>query len=80
MKQFFTDNIWFYILSGIAILLLIGSFFTPPMGIIDGSVIAAIGEIFAFASLGALLKAIDKGIDAKLTKGNTTLELNNDEK
>ena len=80
MKEIFKSNMWFYILSGISIILLITSFIVPPTGIIDASVLAATGEIFAFASLGTVLKAIEKGIDAKITKGNTTLELNNDDK
>lgn len=78
MKDYFKNNYWFYILSGIAVLLIIASFICPPTGIIDSSVLAATGEIFAFAALGTVIKAIDKGIDAKLSKGDTTLEVIND--
>lgn len=67
------DNWWFYVLASIAIILLIASFIVPPTGVIDGSVLAAVGEIFAFASLGSVLKAMDKGIDAKVKNGNTEL-------
>lgn len=66
-------NLWFYIFSITAVGLLIASFILPPMGVIDPSVLAATGEIFAFAALGAVVKAIDKGVDAKVTKGDTTL-------
>lgn len=38
-------------LTIISIALLIGSFLCPPTGVIDGSVLAAVGEIFAFAAL-----------------------------
>ena len=69
-----------YILTAIAVLFLVGGFFCPPMGIIDGSVLTGVGELFGFGALGAVLKALDKGIDAKITKGNTTLELTNDDK
>ena len=60
--------------------LIIASFIVPPTGVIDPSVLAATGEIFAFAALGAVIKAIDKGVDAKVQRGNTTLvvgDLNN---
>ena len=65
------------VLAAIATILLILSFFTPPHYIIDASVIAAVGEIFAFAALFMAWEAIDRGIDAKVTHGNTTIELNN---
>lgn len=76
--KYIRGNWWFYALSLIAIILLVASFIIPPTGIIDSSVLAATGEIFAFGSLGTVIKAIDKGIDAKLSKGNTTIEINND--
>jgi hypothetical protein len=38
-------------LTIISVALLIGSFLCPPTGVIDGSVLAAVGEIFAFAAL-----------------------------
>lgn len=78
MKNLFTNNYWFYILSGIAVSLIIASFICPPTGIIDSSVIAATGEIFAFAALGTVIKAIDKGIDAKMTKGDVSIDIKND--
>ena len=53
--------------------LVVASFIVPPTGVIDPSVLAATGEIFAFAALGAVIKAIDKGVDAKVQRGNTTL-------
>lgn len=63
------------ILSFLAVALIIASFFVPPTGVVDGSVLAAVGEIFAFAALFAAWEAIDKGIDAKITHGNTTVTL-----
>ena len=65
------------VLAAIATVLLILAFFTPPHYIIDASVIAAVGEIFAFAALFMAWESIDRGIDAKVTHGNTTIELNN---
>lgn len=65
------------ILTLISAALIVGSFFMPPQGTIDGSVLAAVGELFGFAALFAAWEAVDRGIDAKVTHGNTTIELNN---
>ena len=65
------------ILTLISAALIVGSFFMPPQGAIDGSVLAAVGELFGFAALFAAWEAVDRGIDAKVTHGNTTIELNN---
>lgn len=73
-------NGWFILFSLVAIGLLIASFFVPPTGVIDGSVLAATGEIFAFAALGTVIKAIDNGVDAKVQHNNTSVtigDLNN---
>lgn len=67
------------ILAAIAVALLVVSFFTPPKWYIDGSVIAAVGEIFAFASLFYAWEATNRGIDAKIKHGQTEIELNNPE-
>lgn len=55
--------------------LIIASFLVPPTGVIDGSVLGAVGEIFAFAALGTVIKAIDKGVDAKVQHNNTSLTI-----
>ena len=68
------------ILAAIAVALGITSFFTPPSWVIDGSVIAFTGEIFAFASLFFAWESVDRGIDAKITHGGTEIELNNPDK
>lgn len=67
------------VLTIVSVGLIIGSFFVPPQGVIDGSVLAAVGELFAFAALFMAWEAIDRGVDAKVTHGNTTIELNNDD-
>lgn len=68
-------NGWFILFSLVAIGLLIASFFVPPTGVIDGSVLAATGEIFAFAALGTVIKAIDNGVDAKVQHNNTSVTI-----
>lgn len=73
------DNRWFIVLTFISIGLLIASFIVPPLGVIDGSVLAAVGEIFAFAALGTLLKALETGVAAKIKHKDTTFEIDPDE-
>lgn len=58
-----------------AVGLIVASFIVPPTGIIEPSVLAAVGEIFAFAALGTVIKAIDKGVDAKVQHNNTSLTI-----
>lgn len=68
------------ILAAVAVVLIVVSFFVPPRGVIDGSVLAAVGELFAFASLFMIWESVDRGMDAKITHGDTKIELNNDNK
>lgn len=79
MKEFYKNylmkNLPFHILTAFAVLLIVASFILPPMGVVDGSVLAAVGEIFAFASLGTVIAAIDKGVDAKVKHGDTELTI-----
>lgn len=77
LKCGFQHNIWFYILSVVAIGLIIAAFIIPPTAVIDASVLGAVGEIFAFAALGTVIKAIDKGVDAKVEHNNTSLTVGN---
>lgn len=68
-----------FILTTIAIGLIIGGFFCPPLGAIDGSILTAVGEIFGFASLWVVIKAIEERYDVKLKKGDTELTIGNDD-
>ena len=60
-------------LTIMAVVLIGASFFVPPLGVIDGSVLAATGELFAFAALGAVIHAIDTGKSATIQHGSTSL-------
>ena len=44
----------FYVSLILSILLLVGGFLSPPLGIIDSSVLSAVGLLFAFATLAQL--------------------------
>lgn len=75
LKNAIIGNIPFYALSSVAVALLVSGFLCPPLAIIDKSVLFGVAEIFGFAALWALVRAIDNGLSAKLTKGDTTIEI-----
>lgn len=77
-ERYIMKNLWFHILTIVSIGLIISSFIVPPTGVVDPSVLAATGELFAFAALWTVIKAIDKGSDIKLSKGDVSVELDND--
>ena len=82
LVRFFGDRFHknvFLICLIVALGLIITSFFIPPLAVVDGSVIASVGEIFAFAALGEVGAAIERGHSASITHGNTTIELKKDE-
>jgi hypothetical protein len=69
-------NISFVILTFISVALIVISFFLPPQGVIDPSVFAGVGEIFAFAALGTVIKAIDAEKSVTLSHGDTSITIN----
>lgn len=71
------ENVTFWILMGTSIVMGIIAFFTPPMYDIPKSALSFISWMFAFASLWTAFVAIKRGIDARLSHGKTSLELNN---
>jgi hypothetical protein len=75
LKRATIGNLWFKVLSGFAMILIVAGFIVPPMGIIDGSVLTAVGEIFAFAAVNTALKAMDQGFSARVRHKKTTLSL-----
>lgn len=76
IKKVATSNIWFKILTITAIALIVASWFVPPMAVIDGSVLAAVGELAGFGALWVVVKALDKGTPASMTHGGTTITVN----
>ncbi|MCQ2274770.1 MAG: hypothetical protein MJZ86_08265 [Bacteroidales bacterium] len=58
----------------VSIILLVGGFCAPPMGVIDGSVLSAVGELFAFASLAQLPAILGKKGNVKITHGKTSID------
>lgn len=75
-RSYLEGNLPFWVCLSVALALIIASFLVPPTGVIDGSVLAGVGEIFGFASLWAVYKAIDKGTTATIQHGETSITVN----
>ena len=67
----------FVVCLATSIMLIVAGFLMPPTGVIDGSVLKAVGELIAFPTLAFGYRAIELGYDMKATHGDTTIEINN---
>ena len=65
----------FYINLVVCILLIVGGFFCPPMGSIDGSVLTAVGLLLLFSFVEKLPEAIAAGKSVKISKGDASFEV-----
>lgn len=65
----------FYVNLIISIMLIVGGFFVPPVGIIDGSVLTAVGLLLMFTVIAKLPEAIKAGKNIKLQKGDSSVEI-----
>lgn len=68
----------FYLNLGISIALMVGGFLLPPTGVIDGSVLTAVGLLLMFAVIAQvpkILEAVQKGQSIKLKKGDMTVDI-----
>ena len=83
MKEFYRNyiqsNLFFWLFSGIGLLLIIIAFFIPPAAQIHQSVLYAVAEINGFVALGAVIKAIDNGGSASIKHNGTEVIINGDE-
>lgn len=59
----------------ISVVLIIGGFLSPPLGVIDGSVLSAVGLLLMFATIDKLPDAVKAGKTIKLQKGDSTVEI-----
>ena len=63
----------FWICLIVSIGLIVAGFCVPPMGIIDGSVLTAVGILFGFASLAQIPVIIEVAGYVRMTKGYMTI-------
>lgn len=71
----------FYITLSVSLMLIVGGFLVPPVGIIDGSVLTAVGLLLMFATLAqvpAIIEAAWNGKSIKLTKGDFSAEVSSE--
>ena len=78
-RNYLSTNLFFWLFSGIGLLLIIIAFFIPPAAQIHQSVLIAVGEINGFAALGAVIKSIDKGRSATFHHNDTEITINSNE-
>ena len=64
----------FWICLIVSIGLIVAGSCVPPMGIIDGSVLTAVGILFGFASLAQVPVIIEVAGYVRMTKGDMTIE------
>lgn len=75
-KECWREDVWLKVLTITSIILVISSFIVPPLGIIDGSVLMAVGELTGLGALWEFAKAINKNINAKVKIKELELEIN----
>ena len=82
MKHFWDSyiryNIPFFVLGGIALVLLIISWIAPPPMQVHETVLQAVAEIIGLAALWTVVLAIEKGTGASFKKGDIELEIQED--
>lgn len=68
----------FYATFILSVLLIISGFFCPPMGVIDGSVLTAVGLLLLFAVIEKVPQAIKEGRNIKISEGDFSAEIDSD--
>ena len=69
------ENIPFWVFAIISAGIGIASLCIPPEGVIDKSVLSFIAWMFAFDSLWVFMCAFKEGMDARLSHGDTKIEI-----
>ena len=69
----------FYITLVVSIVLVVMGFFTPPIGIIDGSVLTAIGLLLMFVVVEKIPEAIKAGKSVRIQQGSFGVEISDAE-
>lgn len=78
-RTYLMSRITFAICFFVSVGLIIGGFFVPPMGVIDGSILTAIGELLLFPTLLYGFRAVELGLTIKFQKGDATIEISKDD-
>lgn len=70
-------KITFAVCLSVSLALIIGGFILPPMGVIDGSVLTAVGELLLFPTVLYGFRAIELGLDFHFEKGDASITIGN---
>lgn len=73
------DKYIFFICLGVSILLFVGGFFCPPMGVIDGSILTASGILLGFGALGVAGQNLANGKEITFQHGDTEVTIGDDD-
>ena len=76
-QNYISNNLFFWVFSIASLCLIVAGFMFPPPGELDNSVLVAAGELNGTIALGAVIKAIDKGVDATFQHNNTSVTITN---
>ena len=74
-RTFLMSRITFAICFFVSVGLIVGGFFVPPMGVIDGSCLTAVGELLLFPTLLYGFRAVELGLRGTFQKGETSIEI-----
>ena len=74
-RTFLMSRITFAICFFVSVGLIVGGFFVPPRGVIDGSCLTAVGELLLFPTLLYGFRAVELGLRVKFQKGETSIEI-----
>ena len=78
-KNYLENNGFFIFFSIAALILIVAGFIVPPTGVVDSSVLIAVGELNGTLAIGAVIKSIDKGRSASIKHNDTELIINGDD-
>ena len=65
----------FAVCLAVSVGLIVGGFFVPPMGVIDGSVLKAVGLLFGYAALSQLPYVIKSRKAMTIKHGNMSVSV-----
>ena len=78
-RSFWLSRLTFVVCFFVSVGLIVGGFFVPPMGVIDGSCLTAVGELLVFPALLYGFRAVKLGLTVKLQKGDSSIEIHKDD-
>lgn len=76
MSKINYNKISFTLCLLVSISLIVGGFLVPPTGVIDGSVLKAVGMLVLFAVIDMIPKILAAEKNIKISKGDMSIDVN----